>query len=143
MFSIVANVQNTRFLYLYSIWLFLICIEKNFAFTKPAQQSTTTNGGFASRAADGNKNRNYNKKSCTHTDEETTPWWRVDLQQRITVTQVKIVNRDQLGERLCDFEIRIGDSLENNGTTNLRCETEQDIPSCKSDQVIEHTVLLV
>jgi hypothetical protein len=132
-FSIVANVQNTRFLYLYSIWLFLICIEKNFAFTKPAQQSTTANEGFASRAVDGNKNRNYKNNSCTHTYEETTPWWRVDLEQRIAVTQVKIVNRDQLGERLSGFEIRIGDSLENNGTTNLRCGTQQYI---LSDQVI-------
>ncbi|CAB4045046.1 Hypothetical predicted protein, partial [Paramuricea clavata] len=31
--------------------------------------------------------------------------------------------------RLCGFEIRVGDSLENNGTMNPRCGTQQHIPS--------------
>ena len=65
----------------------------------------------------------------------------MDLQQRIAVTHVKIVNRgDNAGKRLCGFEIRIGDSLENNGITSLRCGTQQHIPS---NQVIEQTVLSV
>ena len=64
----------------------------------------------------------------------------MDLQQRIAVTHVKIVNRDNAYKRLCGFEIRIGDSLENNGITSLRCGTQQHIPS---NQVIEQTVLSV
>ncbi|CAB4032024.1 Hypothetical predicted protein, partial [Paramuricea clavata] len=102
---------------------------ENFAFNKPAQQSKTTHGGIASRAVDGNKNRYYSSSSCTHTAEQTTPWWRVDLRQRIAVTHVKIVNRDRIGKRLCGFEIRIGDSLESNGITSPRCGTQQHIPS--------------
>lgn len=88
--------------------------------------------GKASRAVDGNTNREYRSRSCTHTDEETRPWLRIDLQQRIAVAHVKIVNRALTGMRLCGFEIRVGDSLENNGTMNPRCGTQQHIPS---DQV--------
>ena len=129
----VSNVQNTRFLYLYMV-IFNLYIGENFAVKKPAQQSTTTSEGIASRAVDGKKSRIYHDWSCTRTAEQTTPWWRVDLQQRITVTQVKIANREKLGDGLSGFEIRIGDSLKNNGITSLRCGTQQHIPS---DRVIE------
>lgn len=95
---------------------------------KLTKQSQTAYGGIASRAVDGNKDR-WTSGSCTHTNVETTPWWRVDLEQRIAVTHVKIVNRAQHGERLCGFEIRIGDSLKNNGTTNPRCGSQQYIRS--------------
>ena len=109
-----------------------ICVGENFALKKPAIQSKTTTKGISSRAVDGKTSRSYFRgDSCTHTDEETTPWWRVDLQQRVTVTHVKIVNRDSYGKRLCGFQVRIGDGLENNGTTNPRCGTQQHIPSNK------------
>jgi hypothetical protein len=42
---------------------------------------------------------------------------------------VKIKNRNDKGKRLCGFQIRIGDSVENNGNTNMRCGTEQHIPT--------------
>ena len=109
-----------------------ICVGENFALKKPAIQSKTTTNGISSRAVDGKTSRSYfGGDSCTHTDKETTPWWRVDLEQRIAVTHVKIVNRDSFGKRLCGFQIRIGDSLENNGTTNPRCGTQQHIPTNK------------
>ena len=104
-------------------------VGENFALKKLAAQSKTTNIGIASKAVDGQTYSFYSTGSCTHTDEETTPWWRVDLQQRVTVTHVKIVNRDSYGKRLCGFQVRIGDSLENNGTTNPRCGTQQHIPT--------------
>jgi hypothetical protein len=104
-------------------------VGENFALKKPAIQSKTIVNGVASRAVDGKTRRYYSSGSCTHTDKETTPWWRVDLQQRVTVTHVKIVNRDSYGKRLCGFQVRIGDSLENNGTTNPRCGTQQHIPT--------------
>ena len=109
--------------------MYSFLLGENFALKKPTKQSQTTHGGSASKAVDGNKNRQYFSGSCTHTDEETTPWWRVDLEQRIAVTHVKIANRDQIGKRLCGFEIRVGDSLENNGITNPRCGFQQHIPS--------------
>ena len=101
---------------------------ENFALKKPTKQSTTYKKQFASKAVDGNKDNHY--ASCTHTyHKSSNPWWRVDLEQRIAVTHVKIVNRNSVGERLDGFEIRIGDSLTNNGTTNKRCGSPQRIPS--------------
>ena len=115
----------------------LICTGENFALRKPAIQSSTFHNGIASRAVDGNNNNKYYLNSCTHTNYlKSTPWWRVDLQQRIAVKHVKIANRgENLGQRLCGFEIRIGDSLENKGTTNQRCGAQQHIPSNKVKNV--------
>ena len=112
-------------------FIHFIGIGENFALRKPAIQSTIYYGAVASRAVDGNSNRYYSGSSCSHTlTDKPTPWWRVDLQQRIAVTHVKIANRaDNLGKRLCGFEIRIGDSLENNGITSPRCGARQHIPS--------------
>ncbi|XP_028402504.1 receptor-type tyrosine-protein phosphatase F-like [Dendronephthya gigantea] len=101
---------------------------ENFALERPTSQSKTEEGGSASRAVDGKAWKNYNSRSCTHTGEDANPWWRVELQQRILVANVKITNRNYHGERLCGFEIRIGDSLRNNGTTNTRCGAQQYIP---------------
>ena len=73
---------------------------------------------------------------CTHTLEQTDPWWRVDLQQRIRVTHVKIYNRKDLGERLCCFEIRITESPVRNGTTSDRCGELKHIHQNSNDVVI-------
>ena len=113
----------------YSCVTTLTLSDENFALKKPAKQSKTTHNGFATNAVDGRTSRQYYSGSCSHTDEETAPWWRVDLQQRIAVTHVKIANRDILGKRLCGFEIRIGDNLKNNGTKNTRCGVRQHIPT--------------
>ena len=117
------------------------CVEtltlsgENFALKKPAKQSKTTQNGFATNAVDGRTSRHYYRGSCSHTDEETAPWWRVDLQQRIAVSHVKIANRDILGKRLCGFEIRIGDNLKNNGIKNPRCGVRQHI-STNQDGIV-------
>lgn len=121
--------KNGQYANVIAALLVFIFLGENFALKKPTKQSQTAHGGIASKAVDGNKNSYYYRGSCTHTNEETTPWWRVDLEQRIAVTHVKIVNRAQIGKRLCGFEIRIGDSLKNNGITNPRCGSQQYIPS--------------
>ena len=46
---------------------------------------------------------------CTHTNEESDPWWRVDLERVEPVAEVNIVNRgDCCGDRLNGAEIRVG-----------------------------------
>ena len=110
------------------IYLYLFQSGENFALEKPTEQSTTHGSRSASEAVDGDKNNHW--LSCTHTAQhKQNPWWRVDLEQRIAVTHVKIVNRNNIGKRLCGFEIRIGDNLKNNGTTSKRCGSQQHIPS--------------
>ena len=94
---------------------------------KPTEQSTTHGSQSASKAVDGNKDKVW--LACTHTAvNKQNPWWRVDLEQRIAVTHVKIVNRNVFGDRLNGFEIRVGDSLKNNGITSPRCGSPQRIP---------------
>ncbi|XP_064881057.1 fucolectin-like, partial [Oncorhynchus nerka] len=86
-----------------------------------ATQSSLYGDGQANNAIDGNRGSNYHKISCIHTEQETNPWWRVDLLDLYRVTAVTITNRgDCCPERLDGAEIRIGNSLENNGINNPR-----------------------
>lgn len=56
---------------------------------------------------------------CTHTNSEMNPWWRLDLLDSYYISMVVITNRaDCCPERLDGAEIRIGNSLENNGNNN-------------------------
>ena len=79
--------------------------------------------------------RIYNSGTCFHTDIEISPWFRVDLEQRIAVSHVKIYNRDRYGWRLCGFEIRIGDTTEKNGMESPRCGRLIHIPTNQDDVV--------
>uniref|UniRef100_A0A3Q0QXE7 Fucolectin tachylectin-4 pentraxin-1 domain-containing protein n=1 Tax=Amphilophus citrinellus TaxID=61819 RepID=A0A3Q0QXE7_AMPCI len=91
----------------------------NVALKGDATQSSTLSFATASKAIDGRRNSFYSNGFCSHTTEETNPWWRVDLQQSFKITAVKITNRgDCCAERLDGAEIRIGNSLENNGNNN-------------------------
>uniref|UniRef100_A0A669B832 Fucolectin tachylectin-4 pentraxin-1 domain-containing protein n=1 Tax=Oreochromis niloticus TaxID=8128 RepID=A0A669B832_ORENI len=90
---------------------------------RKATQSSTLSFATASKAIDGRRNSFYSDGFCSHTaEDETDPWWRVDLQRSFTITAVKVTNRgDCCAERLDGAEIRIGNSLENNGNNNPRC----------------------
>ena len=56
------------------------------AFKKKTEQSSTAYNGFSSRAVDENYAIHYDRKSCTHTNKEMNPWWRVDLGREYIVT---------------------------------------------------------
>lgn len=94
----------------------------NVALKGEATQSSTLYPAGAYRAIDGKRYTFYTEGSCSHTaGNETGPWWRVDLGQTYIVTTVKVTNRgDCCAERLDGAEIRIGNSLENNGNNNPR-----------------------
>uniref|UniRef100_A0A672Z4A5 Fucolectin tachylectin-4 pentraxin-1 domain-containing protein n=1 Tax=Sphaeramia orbicularis TaxID=375764 RepID=A0A672Z4A5_9TELE len=75
--------------------------------------------GAAYNAIDGNRNSVFAADSCTHTDEQTNPWWRVDLLDSYIITSIKITNRgDCCPERLNGVQIHVGNSLEDNGLRN-------------------------
>uniref|UniRef100_A0A671MKL9 Si:ch1073-376c22.1 n=1 Tax=Sinocyclocheilus anshuiensis TaxID=1608454 RepID=A0A671MKL9_9TELE len=92
---------------------------ENLAVGAEAVQSSTYNHlGAAQNAVDGNSESNYMLGSCTHTAGDD-PWWRVDLREVHKVTRVSITNRgDCCEERIVGAQIRIGNSLENNGNSN-------------------------
>ena len=61
--------------------------------------------GAARKAVDGNRNSNFNAKSCTHTLGNTPVWWMVDLGDSLTITNVIITSRNQGG--ICIFSVDI------------------------------------
>eukprot|EP00063_Salmo_salar_P037125 XP_014011960.1 PREDICTED: uncharacterized protein LOC106577981 [Salmo salar] len=111
-------------------YLLIRDLKVNVALKEVATQSSLYGDGQAHNAVDGNRESNYHKRSCTHTEQETNPWWRVDLLDVTRVTAVTITNRGDSGaERLDGAEIRIGNSLKNNGISNPRCVVITHIPA--------------
>lgn len=104
--------------------------QPNVATKGEAVQSSTLFPAGAYRAIDGKRDTYYSEGSCSHTvGNETDPWWRVDLHQIFIISEVKITNRgDCCHERLDGAEIRIGNSLDNNGNDNPRCTNITHIP---------------
>ena len=82
-------------------------VRSNIALFKPTNQSSTLNVYYASNAVDGEKDLHY--KKCAHTNQESDPWWRVDLGRVEPVAEVNILNRgDCCGYRLNGAEMRVG-----------------------------------
>ncbi|XP_051263505.1 fucolectin-1-like [Dicentrarchus labrax] len=77
--------------------------------------------GDASHAIDGNRASAWDQGSCIHTNNDFNAWWRVDLGKTHKVFSVNVTSYRESFLRLNGAEIRIGDSLENNGNNNPRC----------------------
>uniref|UniRef100_A0A8C1PLC9 Fucolectin tachylectin-4 pentraxin-1 domain-containing protein n=1 Tax=Cyprinus carpio TaxID=7962 RepID=A0A8C1PLC9_CYPCA len=94
-----------------------------------AQSSLGHPQGDAEHAVDGNRDSNYAKGSCTHTKTEFNPWWRADLGNVYSISNVSITNRgDCCKERLRGAQIRIGNKLENNGNNTELVATVLTVP---------------
>ncbi|XP_074539366.1 uncharacterized protein LOC141800602 [Halichoeres trimaculatus] len=101
----------------------------NIARGRNVAQSSVGYGGGPQRAVDGNRASNWNQRSCTHTNKDRRPWWRLDLGKRYKINTVTVTNRrDCCGNRLNGAEIRIGDRLDDNGNANTRCTVISHIP---------------
>ena len=79
---------------------------------RPASQSSTTSGGSASRAVDGNTNGIFRDSSTTHTATQAQPWWQVDLGSVSNITHVNLYNRTDscCRFRLSDFYVLVSDT---------------------------------
>ncbi|XP_043116131.1 uncharacterized protein si:ch211-215k15.4 [Puntigrus tetrazona] len=92
-----------------------------------------TANAHAINAIDGNRDSNYEHGSCTATEWQDDPWWRLDLLDRYVVTSITITNRkDCCPERLDDAEIHIGDSPLKEGTDNRLAGRISSIPGGRS-----------
>lgn len=91
------------------------------ALNKGAVQSS---GSTAGRAVDGNRDPEFNGNSCSFTNTETSPWWRVDLQNVYKIKAVMITNT-AAGGGLEGAEIWIGNSIKANATKNMRWNGEK------------------
>lgn len=75
-----------------------------------ASQSTTTNGGVAERALDGNKSPDWGKGGQTHTKEnQPNPWWEVDLGSSHPIDTIGLWSRQGFSDRLGDFTLQLLD----------------------------------
>ncbi|XP_032893986.1 uncharacterized protein LOC116984036 [Amblyraja radiata] len=106
---------------------------ENVALGARPTQSSTDDGAGAERANDGNNDSDFWHGSCARTKKSKNPWWRVDLKERYKVSDVKITNRgDCCSDQIQGAEIRIGDSLENNGNSNRFCATVESFSTSLS-----------
>src|SRR5262249_1984836 len=68
----------------------------NLAQGKSATQSSTASQygpAGASLAVDGNTNGDFSAGSVSHTNNESTPWWQVDLASSASINSITIWNR--------------------------------------------------
>ena len=93
-----------------------ICFNtSNIALNKTANQSSTYGNGAASLANDGNLSGNSPwSADLQHTQDESQPWWKVDLENVSLIEEIKIVNRTNssafIQNRLSDFYLFISES---------------------------------
>ncbi|XP_056593632.1 fucolectin-like [Triplophysa dalaica] len=92
---------------------------ENLASKGTVTQSSTAHINVAEKAKDGLR---YDGVTCTATNIESNPWWRLDLLHVYDISTVIITTRsDCCSSETNGVEIRIGNSLDNNGANNLRC----------------------
>jgi len=83
---------------------------ENVALRKRAFQSTTSSfiAVDGSLAVDGNLDGDHGAGSVTHTNQESNPWWEVDLKKLYTIEYIHVYNReDCCKERLAGFTVSI------------------------------------
>lgn len=107
-------------------------VEINVAPRGRATQSSLVLGemssfGHALNAIDGNPNPDPRKGSCSMTDRETDPWWRVDLHEKYRVRAVTLTNpKNGSPKGMNGVHIRIGDST--NPKENPLCAKVSFVP---------------
>ncbi len=81
----------------------------NVALHRTAKQSSTGYLGDAARAVDGNTDGHHGRsQSVTHTGDEESPWWEVDLGSEAAVDEVVLWNRTDNGvEQLASAEVQL------------------------------------
>ncbi|KAI7814116.1 hypothetical protein IRJ41_008363, partial [Triplophysa rosa] len=84
-----------------------------------ATHSSTYYDWVAAKTVDGMRYRPGFGTSCSATSSESNSWWRLDLLDYYEISTVIISNRgDCCADETNGAEIRIGNSLENNGNNN-------------------------
>jgi len=75
-----------------------------------ATQSSTGYGGIASRAVTSpTPSSTWGHGTCTATNHQSTPWWKVDLGATYNVAEVEVLNRgDCCWDRLNGFDVSVG-----------------------------------
>ncbi|XP_028450807.1 uncharacterized protein LOC114566488 isoform X2 [Perca flavescens] len=112
-------------------------LDPNIARLGTVRQSSVFNIGVPELAIDGNRASVWAQGSCSHTLNDFKPWWRLDLLKTYKINTVTITNRrDAVHERINGAEIRIGNSLNDNGNDNPRCAVISSIAAGASQTFV-------
>ncbi|KAJ1194897.1 hypothetical protein NDU88_004182 [Pleurodeles waltl] len=100
--------------------------SENLALKGTASQSTQYGYlGLPSYPLSGKRTGSYHDMSCSATNGDLNPWWKVDLGKSQAIGSVVVVNRaDCCPERIRGAEVRVGDNENNN---NPVCGTITDL----------------
>lgn len=115
--------SSKQFTHLLLLTAGVLCAGDNLALQGKATQSSLHSFGHAYHAIDGNRASDWAQASCIHTGNDFNPWLRVDLGKTHKVFSVNVTSYRESHLRLDGAEIRIGDSLDNNGNNNPRYVT--------------------
>uniref|UniRef100_A0A8C1JNS7 Fucolectin tachylectin-4 pentraxin-1 domain-containing protein n=1 Tax=Cyprinus carpio TaxID=7962 RepID=A0A8C1JNS7_CYPCA len=134
---VIVNIPGaSKILTLCEVGVYVI-FPGNLATGRTVTQSSTFGTWVGEQAIDFNPGFIQPSSSCSSTTAQTNPWWRVDLHYIYRVSSVVITNRlDCCPERIDGAEIRIGNSLENNGNNNPICAVISSIPAGVSSTYI-------
>ncbi|KAI7813883.1 hypothetical protein IRJ41_003631, partial [Triplophysa rosa] len=103
---------------------------ENIALKGKATQSSVFNNWVPENAIDGRRSASDTSTTCSGTASETDSWWRLDLLNIYNIRTVVVTMR----QHCCTWhingaEIRIGNSLENNGNNNSICAVISKVPA--------------
>lgn len=104
--------------------------EDNLALKRNTSQSSNYGVWIAEKAVDGSRTGSKLWSVCSSTANQSNPWWRVDLGDVYRVSRVIITNiNSSVADRINGAQIHIGNSLENNGSSNPMCAVISSIPA--------------
>ncbi|XP_048039126.1 uncharacterized protein LOC125263968 [Megalobrama amblycephala] len=128
-YVIVVIPGNDKVLTLCEVEVYVV-YPGNLAAGRSVTQSSTLNSWIAEQAIDFNPGFKKTESACSSTISQTNPWWRLDLRHIYSISKVVVTNRlDCCPERIDGAEIRIGNSLENNGNNNPICDVISSMPA--------------
>lgn len=83
----------------------------NLALKKNTNQSSAELGHreLSAAAVDGCRDSYFSDTCCTKTEEESKPWWSVNLEAKYNIVAVTIISSNGSSEMLRGAEVRIGD----------------------------------
>ena len=116
-------------LYFLALRFFLLFADAsvNLALNKATSQIATFQQNSlplsASLAVDGNRGTAFLSGQCAHTEKINNAWWMVDLGRMESVSKVYVLSWDQQWLSLYQFELKIGELLNDDRTVVTDSQT--------------------
>lgn len=114
-----VGIKGRRYLNLCEVEVMGNYVEFNLARGRHASQSSRYLHSYlalAQNAVDGKTSGHWGHRSCSCTNRDAHPWWRVDLAHQAKIYRVIVYNRvDCCSNRLDHFKVTVGDGRYHKG----------------------------